>query len=176
VAVSEAPSRATQHAAGDSPPRRADGDREPRLRLHAHPRGAEESGASRGTVNLATILKEQGIPPSGERQTSWHTFLHAYWSTLVAADFFTTEVWTVCGLGTYYTLFVVELHLRRVWLVGSTPNPNEAFMRQMVRALTDASDGVLGDRRFLICDRDRKMEPRCSGSSEDGGGTHHPRE
>ena len=78
---------------------------------------------------------------------------------MVAADFFTTEVWTVRGFVTYYTLFVIELHSRRVRIVGSTPNPNEAFMRQMVRAVTDACDGVLGDRRILICDRDRKWSP-----------------
>jgi len=63
---------------------------------------------------------------------------------------------TVRGLVTYYTLFVIELHSRRVRIVGSTPNPNEAFMRQMVRAVTDACDGELSDRRILICDRDRK--------------------
>ena len=80
----------------------------------------------------------------------------AHWDTVVAADFFTTEIWTIRGLVTYYTLFVIELHSRRVRIVGSTPNPNEAFMRQMVRAVTDASDRVLGDRRILICDRDRK--------------------
>ena len=50
---------------------------------------------------IATILKQQGIPPSGERQTSWHTFLRAHWAALVAADFFTTEVWTARGLVTY---------------------------------------------------------------------------
>ena len=84
------------------------------------------------------------------------TFLRAHWGALVAADFFTTEVWTIRGLVTYYTLFVIELHSRRVRIVGSTPNPNEAFMRQVVRTLTDASDGVLGEQRILICDRDRK--------------------
>ena len=109
-----------------------------------------------GRSTIATILKQQGIPPSGERQTSWQTFLRAHWGAVVAADFFTTEVWTVRGLVTYSTLFVIELHSRRVRIVGSTPNPNEAFMRQMVRAVTDASDGVLGDRRILICDRDWK--------------------
>jgi len=74
----------------------------------------------------------------------------------VAADFFTTEVWTLRGLVTSYTLFVIELHSRRVHLVGSTPAPDEAFMLQSARQLTDAIDGVLGRRRFLICDRDRK--------------------
>jgi hypothetical protein len=32
-----------------------------------------------------------------------------HWPALVAADFFTTEVWTVRGLVTYYTIFAIEL-------------------------------------------------------------------
>jgi putative transposase len=105
---------------------------------------------------IATILKQQGVPPSRERPTSWQTFLRAHWSAVLAADFFTTEVWTLRGLITYYTLFVIELHSRRVHMVGSTPHPNEAFMLQIARHLTDATDGVLNGQRFLICDRDRK--------------------
>jgi hypothetical protein len=50
---------------------------------------------------------------------------------------------------------VIELHSRRVHLVGSTPHPDEAFMLQIARHLT-ATDGVLDGPRFLICDRDRK--------------------
>ena len=42
---------------------------------------------------IAAILKEQGIPPSGERSTSWQAILRAHWSAFMA-DFFTTEVWT----------------------------------------------------------------------------------
>jgi transposase len=89
---------------------------------------------SRSTV--AAILKEQGIPPSGGRSTSWRTFLRAHWRAIVAADFFTTEVWTTRGLMTMYTVFVIELHSRRVQIVGSTAHPNEAFMLQMMRELT----------------------------------------
>jgi putative transposase len=105
---------------------------------------------------IATILKAQGIPPSGERPTSWQAFLRAHWNGLVAADFFTTEVWTVRGLVTYYTLFVIELHSRRVTILGSTPHPDEAFVCQVVRQLTAADEGVLDGHRVLICDRDRK--------------------
>jgi hypothetical protein len=47
---------------------------------------------------IATILKQEGIPPSGERPTSWQAFLRAHWGALVAADFFTKEVWTARGL------------------------------------------------------------------------------
>jgi len=35
-------------------------------------------------------------------------FPQAHWSALVAADFFTTEVWTARGRVTYYTAFVIR--------------------------------------------------------------------
>jgi putative transposase len=41
---------------------------------------------------IAGFLKAEGIPPSGERPTSWRTFLRAHSPALVAADSFTTEV------------------------------------------------------------------------------------
>jgi putative transposase len=105
---------------------------------------------------IAKILREQGIPPSRERPMTWRTFLRAHWHALFAADFFTTEVWTVRGLVTYYTLFVIELHSRQVHLLGSTPHPDEAFVIQTMRHLTNDVDGVLRGDRLLICDRDRK--------------------
>jgi hypothetical protein len=51
-------------------------------------------------ATVARILREQGIPPSRERPMQWRTFLRAHWGALLAADFFTTEVWTVRGLVT----------------------------------------------------------------------------
>jgi transposase InsO family protein len=105
---------------------------------------------------IATILKQHGIPPSDERPTSWQTFLRAHWGAVVAADFFTTEVWTLRGLVTYYTVFVIELQSRRVHILGSTPHPNEAFMLQIARHFTHPTDRVVGRRCFLICDRDPK--------------------
>jgi len=102
---------------------------------------------------IAGILKAEGIP---ERSISWRTFLRAYWPAVVGADFFTTEVWTARGLVTYYTLFVIELHSRRVHVAGSTRHPNEAFVIQAMRGLTNAIDGVLASGCVLICDRDRK--------------------
>jgi hypothetical protein len=131
VDVLEAPAWMAQRALGDSLTGRADGDRESDMGLHPHSRRLEESGPSRGAVDpIATMLKQQGIPPSGARQTSWQTFLRAHWDALVAADFFTTDVWTLRGLVTYYTLFVIKLHSRRVHLVGSTPTPDDTFMLQ----------------------------------------------
>jgi transposase InsO family protein len=45
---------------------------------------------------------------------------------------------------------------RRVQLVGSTRNPDAAFMAQAGRRLTDAVDGFLAGHRVLICDQDVK--------------------
>ena len=96
---------------------------------------------SRSTI--ARILKAHGVPPVPERPTSWQTFLRAHWGAIAGADFFTTEVWTWRGLVTYYTVFVIDLASRRVQIVGSTPFPNELFMRQVVRTLTAAGEGPL---------------------------------
>jgi len=53
-------------------------------------------------------------------------------------------------------VFVIELESRRVHLLGSTPHPNDAFILQVARTLTDADEGPLLGHRFLICDRDTK--------------------
>jgi hypothetical protein len=86
---------------------------------------------------------------------TWRTFLRVYWQALFAADFFTTGL-TVRGLVAYYTVFVIELHSRRVQVLGSIPNPDEAFVVQTMRHLTDHVEGVLRGDRLLIWGRDRK--------------------
>jgi putative transposase len=109
-----------------------------------------------GRSTIARILKTAGIPPSRQRPMSWRTFLRAHWSAIVAADFFTTEVWTARGLVTYYTAFVIELQTRRVRVLGSTPHPDGAFVEQAVRGLVSETDDLLRDGRILLCDRDPK--------------------
>jgi putative transposase len=109
-----------------------------------------------GRSTIARILKAEGIPPVPERPTSWQTFLRAHWGAIAGADFFTTEVWTWRGLVTFYTVFVIDLASRRVQIVGSTPHPDERFMRQVGRTLTAADEGVLVGHRVLIGDRDAK--------------------
>jgi transposase InsO family protein len=75
---------------------------------------------------------------------------------LAAVDFFTVEVWGLRGLVTFYVLIVMDLSSRRVHFAGTTPNPNEAWMMQMGRKLTDPLEGFLRDKRYVIMDRDRK--------------------
>jgi hypothetical protein len=111
-------------------------------------------------------LADHGIAPSPERrkQTSWMTFLKAYWEAVAATDFFTVEVLTIGGLVRYSILFVIELGTRRVHIAGMTSQPNEAWMRNIARHLTDGFDGFLLQKRYLILDRD-PLFTRASGTS-----------
>ena len=121
-----------------------------------------------GRSTIARILKAHGVSPVPARQASWQTFLRAHWGVIAGADFFTTEVWTWRGLVTFYTVFVIDLASRRVQSVGSTPYPNDLFMRQVSRTLT-APDGLLSDHRVLICDRDRKWSREVRRELDDAG-------
>jgi transposase InsO family protein len=51
---------------------------------------------------------------------------------------------------------VIELATRRIEIAGITPGPNEAWMIQIGRNLTDPIDGFLADKKFVILDRDSK--------------------
>jgi putative transposase len=72
------------------------------------------------------IRQRNGLDPAPLRgkSTSWHQFLQAHWETLLAADFFTTEVLSWNGLVTYYTLFVIELRSRAVQVCVTTTSPS----------------------------------------------------
>jgi hypothetical protein len=99
---------------------------------------------ARGTI--ANILKENGIEPAPERRrkTTWREFLGFHWEMIAAADFFTVEVWTRFGLLRYLGFFVIELSSRRVRIAGIHPEPDEEWMLQIGRNLTDAANGFCG--------------------------------
>jgi transposase InsO family protein len=81
-------------------------------------------------------------------------------AVLAGIDFFTADVLTWRGLTTYYVLFVIQLETRRVTIAGVTLHPNEEWMEQTARNLTDADSGALLHQRFLLHDRDTKF---CAG-------------
>jgi transposase InsO family protein len=110
----------------------------------------------RGTI--ANVLKREGIEPAPERggRTPWAVFLKAHWRSIVAADFFTAEVWSLRGLVTYCVLFVIELAKRIVHIAGITTQPNENWMLQVGRNLTDRISGCLPGKSHLLLDRDTK--------------------
>ena len=120
---------------------------------------------------IKKILKRHGIDPAPDRakRTTWRQFLRTHAESIAAGDFFSTEVWTARGLVTYYTFFVIDLATRAVTIVASTPNPDDDFMKQVARNLTDCIDGFLRKKRFLILDRDGKFSEAFHGVLEDHG-------
>jgi putative transposase len=123
----------------------------------------------RGTV--ANVLKRSGIEPAPERgkRTPWSTFLKAHWKVLVAADFLTVEVWPGRGLVTHYLLFAIRLADRVVRVVGITTRPDEAWMLQVARNLTDCESGALRAKQYLIIDRDCKYTAQFRRLIRDSG-------
>src|ERR1700732_788925 len=75
---------------------------------------------------------------------------------LTAADFLSVEVYTIKGLVTYYILFFIDIASRSVHIAGITPHPDNRWMTQIARNVTDAEDGILRGKRYLILDRDTK--------------------
>src|SRR6266403_273954 len=123
----------------------------------------------RGTV--ANVLKRSGIEPSPERskRTTWSTFLKAHWKVLAASDFLTVEVWTGRGLVTHYLLLVISLVDRVVQIAGITTRPDESWMLQIARNVTDSPAGALHSKRYLIIDRDTKYSEQFQRLIRDAG-------
>ena len=109
---------------------------------------------ARSTV--AKILDRHGIEPVPERsrKTTWKEFLSRHWELIVAADFFTVEVWTRRGLQRFIVLFFIELSTRKVEIAGIAAAANGLWMSQIGRNLTDTVDGILQGKRYLVHDRD----------------------
>ena len=114
-----------------------------------------ESGIARDLRRFC-LEKAKKVPGTFNALT-FNALLKAHWDVIAAIDFTTVEVWTKSGLTTYYLLFVIELNTRRVHFAGSTVHPNDAWMKQTARELTDHFDGFLAGKKFLIMDRDTKF-------------------
>jgi transposase len=107
---------------------------------------------------VGNILKRRGVSPAPERRkTTWKAFIRTHMDVLWATDFFTTEVWTLGGLVTYYILFFIHLETRQVHIAGMTPHPNERWMKQIARNLTMEEWGLLQPGHYLMHDRDTKF-------------------
>jgi transposase InsO family protein len=119
-------------------------------------RGVFNLGHELGRSTIAEILERHGIEPAPERsrETTWKEFLSRHWEMIVAADFFTVEVWTRHGLRRFIVLFVIELSTRKVEIAGIAADANRLWMSQIGRNLTDAVNGILNGKRYLIHDRD----------------------
>jgi putative transposase len=125
-------------------------------------------GYSISDTAIAKILKAHGIDPAPDRkrQSSWKSFLHTHWDVLASVDFTTIGVWTKKGLVTYYLLFFMELATRRVRFAGLTIHPDEDWLLQAARNVTDAEEGFLRGKRYLLMDRDGKFSEAFRGTLE----------
>ena len=105
---------------------------------------------------ITQILERHGIEPAPERsrKTTWKEFLSRHWELIVAADFFTVEVWTRRGLQRFIVLFFIDLSTRKVEIAGIAQVANGLWMSQIARNLTDSENGILSGKRDLIHDRD----------------------
>ena len=105
---------------------------------------------------IAEMLKRHGIEPAPERirKTTWKEFLTRHWELIVAADAFTVEVWTRRGLQRFIVLFFIELSTRKVQIAGIATDADGLWMSQIGRNLTDAVDGIVKGKRYVIHDRD----------------------
>ena len=105
---------------------------------------------------IADILCRHGIEPAPQRgrKANWKQFLTQHWELIVAADLFTVEVWTARGLKRFLVLFFIDLSTGKVEIAGIASTANGLWMSQIGRRVTDAVDGILNGKRYLIHDRD----------------------
>ena len=116
-------------------------------------RGAPANlGHQVGRGTIANILKESGVESAPERNahTRWSTFLKAHWECLTATDFLSVEVYTIKGFVTHYILFFIDIASRTVHVAGITPHPDNSWMMQIARNVTDMNEGFLRGKRYLL--------------------------
>jgi putative transposase len=120
---------------------------------------------------VGNVLRAHGVDPAPERtrQSTWKSFLAAHWDVLASVDFTTIGIWTKTGLATCYLLFVIEVASRRVDFAGCTTNPDESWMLQIARNLSDAEDGFLCRKKYLLMDRDTKFSETFRITLEEAG-------
>ncbi|MFJ7949712.1 integrase core domain-containing protein [Streptomyces sp. NPDC096354] len=114
------------------------------------------------------ILKEHGIPPVPERQsTAWADFLRSQAGARLACDFF--EVRTLTG-ARLYVFGVIEHSTRRIRILGATAHPTTQWVVQLGRNLVmDLEDAGSSRARFLIRDRDSKFRAAFDALLADAG-------
>ncbi|MFF3877141.1 integrase core domain-containing protein [Streptomyces sp. NPDC001978] len=98
------------------------------------------------------ILREHGIPPAPERQsTAWADFLRSQAQALLACDLFETRTLSGARL---YVFAAIEHASRRVRILGATAHPTGDWIVQLGRNLVMDLEDAGSKARFLIRDRD----------------------
>jgi transposase InsO family protein len=113
------------------------------------------------------ILKQHGIPPAPERQsTTWADFLRSQAEALLACDLFETR--TLIG-ARLYIFVVIEHSTRRIRILGATAHPIADWIVQLGRNFVMDLEDVGSRARFLIRDRDSKFTAAFDAVLADAG-------
>ncbi|WUH90263.1 integrase core domain-containing protein [Streptomyces sp. NBC_00433] len=113
------------------------------------------------------ILKEHGIPPAPEREsTTWADFLRGQAGALLACDFFETRTLTGARL---YVFAVIEHSTRRIRILGATTHPTARWVVQLGRNLVMDLEEAGSKASFLIRDRDSKFTTAFDALLTDAG-------
>ncbi|MFE2182846.1 integrase core domain-containing protein [Streptomyces sp. NPDC059455] len=124
-------------------------------------------GVKMGASTVWEILKEAGIDPAPERNSStWVTFLRAQADALLACDFMETV--TLSGVR-MYVLVVIEHGSRRIRILGATAHPIASWVAQAAKNLVMDLEDLDCRARFMIRDRDGKYPALFDAVLKDAG-------
>ena len=98
------------------------------------------------------ILKSAGIDPAPRRDgPGWPEFLRSQAQGILALDFFTVDL---LNGTTVYVLAAIEHGTRRIWILGATEYPVQAWAVQQARNLLMDLEDACTRVKFVLHDRD----------------------